>query len=832
MLAPGPWLAWLVVAGVALGVASYAAAPLAVAAALAAASLAVAFERGPLRRLLGAGVLAALAVAHGAAARDRALAPPLVAWFDAQVAAVRADAPLAVTGVIAEDAALVDDAARLVVDVARICDGDECWPVAGRVQLRVTGAAAPEAARRWTRGRAVRAPALLREPDVRRNPGGPSEAWQRLRRTADLIGTVKSARLVEVVPGAWHEEWAARLRAHVRAAAADYVAPRSAQSAAIVTAILIGDRAGLDDDVVRQLQMAGTYHVIAISGGNVALLAAVCAVLLRGLTRSWRASAAATMAVVALYGWIVGGGASVDRAVVGACVYLGASAIGLRPRGVIVLGAAAAILALADPLVTIDVSAWLSFGASLGIILCSSRFVRWVRGQPEPGDSAVSISRPRTSPSWIERVVWTPMLALFSATLAAEVALAPISAVVFGRVGIAGLVLNFIAIPAMSVVEIGGLVTAGLAGWWDAGARAAAAVTSGAAWALVTSAGAVTLAPWLSWRVPPTPAAWTVVFYVSAAIFLARRDWRWPRVASGVTAAACLGVIVTAPGVGRAGPPPGWLRFTLVDVGQGDAIAVQFPAGSSLLVDAGGASGSFDIGSRVVTPALWALGIRRLDYLAFTHPDLDHIGGAAGVARDLAPREIWEGVPVPPNPARRALVARATEAGVAWRPLAAPETLRIGSVVVDVENPPPPDWERQKSRNEDSIVLRLRFGDVEVWLTGDAGGEFESRVLASRGLEDRPAPLRLIKVGHHGSRSSSTAPFVSALGPQLAFISVGASNLFGHPAADVVARYADAGAQVFRTDQDGAIIVETDGRDVFVRTMTGRTWAEMLRRRP
>jgi competence protein ComEC len=129
-------------------------------------------------------------------------------------------------------------------------------------------------------------------------------------------------------------------------------------------------------------------------------------------------------------------------------------------------------------------------------------------------------------------------------------------------------------------------------------------------------------------------------------------------------------------------------------------------------------------------------------------------------------------------------------------------------------------------------VLRLRFGEIELWLTGDAGAEFESRALADHVLAGRAPPLRLIKVGHHGSRSSSTPPFVAALDPRLAFISVGASNLFGHPAADVVARYGEVGAQVFRTDRDGAIIVETDGRDVVVRTMTGRTWVEMVRRQP
>jgi competence protein ComEC len=296
-------------------------------------------------------------------------------------------------------------------------------------------------------------------------------------------------------------------------------------------------------------------------------------------------------------------------------------------------------------------------------------------------------------------------------------------------------------------------------------------------------------------------------------------------------ALAALGVIVIAPGIERARPAPGWLRVTTLDVGQGDAIVVQFPSGRSLLVDAGGGPGGFDTGGRIVTPALWALGVRRLDYLIFTHPDLDHIGGAASVTRDLAPREIWEGVPVPRNDARRMLIAEADARDIAWRAVTAGDVVRFGSAELDVMNPPLPDWERQKSRNEDSIVLRLRFADVEIWLTGDAGAEFESRAVAARAF-DSTAPLRVVKVGHHGSRSSSTPAFVSALDPRVALISVGRGNLFGHPAPDVVARYEQAGAEVFRTDRDAAISLETDGRDVFLRTWRGRTWVQMVRRLP
>jgi competence protein ComEC len=597
--------------------------------------------------------------------------------------------------------------------------------------------------------------------------------------------------------------------------AARFVAPHSPQSAAIVVAILIGDRVGLGEEVQRRLQSAGTYHVIAISGGNVALLTALCIFILRLLVRSARASALIAVAVIIGYGWVVGGGASVNRAVAGATLYLLVSLAGLVPSAVNVLGVVAMLLALIDPLTTVDVGAWLSFGASFSIILCASRFVKWTAGTT--GTTGTTGTRALRIPR--------PLLMMFAATLAAELALAPVSALVFSRVGVAGLVLNFIAIPAMSVVEIAGLAATALSGWWDFGARIAGFIASTAASILVSTSSVIDTPSLLSWRVPPSSPAWTMAYYAGAAVFLWHRARGWRRAAGGVTALASLLVILTAPGLETARQPAGWLRVTVLDVGQGDSILVQFPTGHSLLVDGGGAGG-FDIGGRVVTPALWASGVRRLDYLAFTHPDLDHIGGVRSLARDMAPREIWEGVPVPRNVSRQNLWAEAQGRAIVWRQLSAGHVITLGSVEVDVINPPLADWERQRTRNEDSLVLRLRFADVEMLLTGDAGQEFETRP----GAADRAAPVRLLKVGHHGSRSSSTPDFVRDFDPQMAFISVGRSNLFGHPAPDVLARYQAIGATIFRTDQDGAIVIETDGRDVRVRTLRGRTWTMMVRR--
>jgi competence protein ComEC len=265
----------------------------------------------------------------------------------------------------------------------------------------------------------------------------------------------------------------------------------------------------------------------------------------------------------------------------------------------------------------------------------------------------------------------------------------------------------------------------------------------------------------------------------------------------------------------------GRLHVTFLDVGQGDSTFVRLPQGTTLLVDAGGQSAlsSFDMGERVVAPVLRDAGVRRLDVLAITHGDPDHIGGAGSVIREFRPRQVWEGIPVPPFEPLRILQADSKAVGASWSSVRRGDQVRLDGVDVSVLHPDAPDWERQRVRNDDSIVIELRWRDVSVVLTGDIGRAVE------RGLSpDLPAaPIRILKVPHHGSLTSSSVEFIRALMPALAIVSAGRANHFGHPVPEVLQRYRDAGTEVFRTDQDGAVTVDTDGRSISVRTFTGRS---------
>jgi competence protein ComEC len=241
---------------------------------------------------------------------------------------------------------------------------------------------------------------------------------------------------------------------------------------------------------------------------------------------------------------------------------------------------------------------------------------------------------------------------------------------------------------------------------------------------------------------------------------------------------------------------------TVLDVGHADSILVQLPDRRSLLVDAGGSltGGSYDVGGRVIAPALWALGTRRLDVLAISHGDPDHVGGAVAVVRDFHPREVWEGVPVPQSVALGRLREEARLVGAVWRRHAAGDIVAMGDVTLAVRHPREPEWERRKVRNDDSLVLEIRYRGVSVVLAGDIGKEVERAIAPTFSA----VPLRVLKVPHHGSGTSSSPALVEALRPAVAIISASATSKIPD---EVLARYRGVGAAVFRTSEEGAVTV-------------------------
>jgi competence protein ComEC len=714
----------------------------------------------------------------GLTTAERACQPPLLAWF----AALDASQPVVLEGVLREDAEKTPYGASISVQLPQ-----------GGVRLAVVGAVTAAHVDAWRAGRHVRLPALLRWPTEHRNPGAADEVRAMQRRGVALVGTVKSPSLVEITaPGTRLQERAAAMRSAIRGRLHRAVGRWSARSAAISTAILIGDRGQLSEDDERRLQEAGTYHVIAISGGNIAIFAVLVVALLRLAAAPARTAAAAAIVVLLFYGEVAGGAASVGRAITVAVIFLAGRLFDHRGPPLNVLASVAVFGIARSPAAVLDAGFILSFGATAGILLGAGRLVPPVVGRASAGRHAIGA-----------------IATLFAASVTAELALAPVTASVFSRVTFAGLVLNFAAIPLMTIVQLTSMVVSAGGLLPDAATIGSGYLAHLAGTGIVESARLVEWAPWLSIDVRP-PAAWLIAIYYAAAGGLLHRRVRAYAIA---VLAVALALLLTGPDAAARDAVhqrPGTARVVVLDVGQGDATLVS-AFDRVLLVDAGG-----DIGDRVLAPALRALGVRSLDVLALTHGDADHVLGAPAVLHRFDTHQIWEGAPVPPHAGLRALAERARRA--VWRNVQAGDVERWGPVEIRVLHPPVPDWERQRVRNEDSIVLEVRLGLVSVVLPGDIGPEAE-RLVVPRLERGR---IVILKAPHHGSAGSSTPAFVDALDPAAVIFSAGRNNRFGHPHPAIVARYEAAGAEIFRTDRDGAVFVETDGATVEVWGWAGR----------
>ena len=760
----------------------------------------------------------------GAEARQRALDPRLRSYLDREFGGFRLGTPgpegrhepIFTRFRLTEDAAPGEDAVLLQASVRaiRLAGTWQSVPDEG-VRLTVGGLEARDRLPEWTAGRTLTAPVTFRRTSRYLNAGVPDFERDSALDGIALAGTIKSGLLVHLDGDATIvQNAAATARAYVRRRVSRWVTPHDTVAGAIVVAVLIGDRTGLPDDIRMRLQAAGVYHVIAISGGNIAILAGLVLVLLMLAGVRGRPAAMAAMAVLAMYAQVVVAGPSVWRATLMAMLYMAARALDLRSPPWHALAVAAALMVIARPLEIRDPGFVLTFGAT-GALLAGARWGSTMAG-PRAGGRRPSSARWRCAAHRVTRWVAASLVACAFV----ELTLVPVSAEAFSRVTGAGLVLNLLAVPLMAVLQIAGTVVVA-AGPLETVAQAAGWIAATSASALVASARLVETSPLWSQRVPAPGALLLTVYYSGLAMLCTGRQ-RFRAPGASLLGVTLLAIVTGAPARWtaflRAMEEPA-LRLTMFDVGQAESLLLEAPGASPLLIDAGGApyGGGFDVGRRVLAPALWAQGVHRLGALLVTHGDPDHLGGALAVLEDFAPRVLWTGIPVPRHAPSRELDAAASRAGVASALLRAGHARDWGGARLRVLHPPSPDWERQQVRNDDSVVLEVVYGDVAVLLTGDIGAEVERAILPRL----TPARVRVLKVAHHGSRSSTSADLVAAWRPQVAIVSCGRGNRFGHPTREVLERLAAAGARVFRTDRHGEISVETDGKDIRVRTFVG-----------
>jgi competence protein ComEC len=634
------------------------------------------------------------------------------------------------------------DRTRLLVETERV----EGEPGSGLVQLTAYGVLPP-----LTEGQRIAAPLRLRPATGFHNPGTYDYAAHLAREGIYVVATTRAESVTPLDDPA--PPWSVRVKRESVAAIGRALPPASA---ALLSGLLLGDRTELPRDVDDAFRRAGVYHVLAVSGFNVGILAASVWALCRLLRLPHRASAATAIVVVIGFALVVGPEPSVLRAVVMAVLVLVATLLDRDASVTNSLALAALAILAVRPGDLFDPGFQLSFAATLGIVIA-----------PLPRGA---------------------LLGALGVSAAAQLAVLPITLTHFNQLSTIGVVANLGVVPLAGVATVVGLVAVGLSFL----SETLAGVAFDALWPiLLMLRGIVALAA----RVPgavvhlPAPGWVAVTCYVAGLALLL--TWCGGRKRSVLFLGISL--LALAVGVGvwpLVRPADGRLRLTVLDVGQGDAIVVEMPDGRALLVDAGsGGPMRLDAGERVVAPFLWNRGILRLAAVAVTHDDSDHAGGAASVRRLFSIDEEWTSASLP-------LVPR-----------------RFGRVEVA---PLPPTAVTGGRRNEAALVLRIEMGLASFMLASDIGASRERELMASGSRLDST----VLKVAHHGSRSSTSAEFLRAVGPRLAVISVGSRNPYGHPDAGVMARLVDAGVELYRTDRDGALIFETDGG-----TLTVTRWA-------
>ncbi len=564
----------------------------------------------------------------------------------------------------------------------------------------------------------------------------------------------------------------AGLRDRVRNAATDAVGSGlSGERRAVVRGMALGGGAGLSEATAQSLRDAGVWHLLAVSGQNVAMVGIAIMALLGALGCAKRPATVIALTALVAYCLVCDGGASVVRAgIMGALGIVAELRFRDRQRWYLLL-VGLAVLLIHQPRTIGDPGLQLSFAAVAGMFLIAS-----------PIAASCAELMPKR------------LADLIAQAAAATIATSPVVIWHFGQLSLAGLVVNLVAVPLASAIVV--LALSGMA-------LGAVIAPLGVAIAWVTGLGA-SLLIWVARAASSVPGAtvalpaWAAGVGASiaiAAVFGLRRlraargplvSIRPPRVALVAAIAALIAGVAIAIPIRR--PPEPWPRqaaVTALDVGQGDAILLRSPDGAAALIDTG-PPGS----TPPVERALRRAGVRRLDLMAITHDQLDHSGAARAVLDDVPVGTFAAPVSVP------AIISRARRHGVPVRLIAAGDVIQVGVWRLEVLWPlagftPPPD------ANDAALVVLARAPGISALLTADA----ESNVLTRLRLQH----VDVLKVSHHGSADFGLADVLRRLTPTSAVISVGSGNTYGHPVPSTLETLAQASVRVERTDRSGSV---------------------------
>jgi competence protein ComEC len=589
----------------------------------------------------------------------------------------------------------------------------------------------------------------------------------------------------------------ARTRARIRGRVETWLRELFPDTWPVASALILARKEGLDPEVRESFALAGISHLLAISGFHVGVVALLVGVGVRGMgVRPKSAPAVATL-ITWLYVAFIGFPDAATRAAL-ILTLVSLSRLRARPAGALgAIATALMVLLLQDPFALARPGFQLSFAGALGLVVGAPSIrkalgVAWLRPVPRSARDAVA------------------------AGVAATLFTLPFVAWHFGRVSIAGIGTTLLATPLVAAAIPGLLASLAAYGVAPALGKFLAGGTDVLLRALEGLATMVGQLPGASVWVGDATFIGGVIGCVVGAVWVRTGSARlrpWVRrlviALVGVTGAGAAPLVEASLGMGT-------VEVVFLNVGQGDAVAIRSPAGRWVLVDTGPRGRSWDAGARIVLPYLRRRGVTGLEALILTHPDLDHIGGARAIAEAFHPRLIIDPAQATGKDAYVDVLEVAQARRIPWIEARKGFVLELDGARLEVLHPDgPTETPTGKSdSNAQSVVLLLTYGAFEALLTGDAPTEVEETLLA-----ELPSDLELLKVGHHGSNTSTSPDLLAKSSPELAVISVGARNRYGHPHSEVMKRLQDTGVRVLRTDLAGHIRVRARRGGLFeVRT--------------
>ncbi|MFP4697890.1 MAG: DNA internalization-related competence protein ComEC/Rec2 [Eubacteriales bacterium] len=553
-----------------------------------------------------------------------------------------------------------------------------------------------------------------------------------------------------------------------------------AKEAGIVSAMILGDRDGLDEDIRDSFQKSGIMHILAISGMHITLLGLVLFEFLKKIGLSIRTSAIISIIILILYCYMTGASVSTSRAVIMVGIILGANIIGRTYDIISALSCAAIILLLLNPLYLLDVGFQLSFGTVMGITVITPLIEDFFP-------------------------ITNKLITLFAASVGAYLSVAPILAYYFYEVPIYAIIVNIIVIPLLSLVVPISIIS-GLLGFLN---LFLAKICIGVVYFILLLYKEITSfvsnLPFNNIIIGRPSVIGILIFYVVIISLLYFKNHKKTQLSILIS---CIFILIISFSI-----KSDQLNITFLDVGQGDAIALRIPNKKTLLIDGGG-SVYRNVGKSTIIPYLKYHGIRKIDYMFLTHSDTDHGLGLIQVLDTYKVGVLFMPETDYKNDLYKELINKAKEKDVRIITMSKGDVLETDDLSITCLHPT--KKYNAKNNNAYSLVLSLEYKQIYALLTGDIEKNEENLLIPTLKNHD------ILKVPHHGSKSSSSDKFIDAINPQIAIVMSGKYNNFGHPHNEVIDRYNSYDTMIYNTADDGAIELITNGDTIRIKTKIPR----------